>query len=114
MGRSPSQHIGLLRVFEDQHQLINTVDFVLDALNEWAKSIGDVVNERVRDPIRRDGDVILELLDAPTDILRVGRRSEMELPVNQSIISIRSTPRYGELKEYAPITSPRGRRRYNN
>ena len=96
MGRSPSQHIGLFRVFEDQYQLIDTVDFVLDALNQWSKCIGDVVDERVRDPIRCDGDVILELLDAPTDILRVGRRSKMELPTDQSIVSTRSTPKYGD------------------
>ena len=96
MGRSPSQHIGLLRVFEDQHQLIDTVDFVLDALNQWSKCIGDVVDERVRDPIGRDGGVILDLLDAPTDILRVGRRMEMELPPDQPVVSIRSTPKYGE------------------
>ena len=91
MAHSPSQHIGLLRVFEDQHQLIDTVNFVLDTLDKWSKSIGDVVDERIRYPIRRDGDVILELLDAPSDILRVGRRTEMELPIVQSFISIRST-----------------------
>ena len=96
MVRLPSQHISLLRIFEDQHQLIDTVNFVLDTLNEWSKSIGDVVDERIRDPIGRDGDVILELLDAPSDILRVGRRTEMELPTDQSIISIRPTPKYRE------------------
>ena len=45
----------------DQYRPIDTVDFVLDALNEWSKSIGDVVDGRVRDPIGRDGDVILEM-----------------------------------------------------
>jgi hypothetical protein len=68
---SPSQHIGLFRVLEDQHQLIDAVDFILDALDERSKGVGDIVNECIRDPIGRDRDVILELLDAPSDILRV-------------------------------------------
>ena len=62
MAHSPSQRISLLRVFEDQHQLIvYTVDFILDTPDEWSKSIGDVVDGCARDPIGRDGDVILEM-----------------------------------------------------
>ncbi len=106
MGRSPHHHIDPLRAFEDQHQLIDTIHFVLDALNEGSKSIGDVVDERVRDPIGRDGYVILEPLDTPSDILQVGRRTEMELPTDQSIFSIRSTPKYGEQRKGVHRQSP--------
>lgn len=49
--RLPSKHIALLGVFENQDKLINAVDFILDALDERAERIGDVVNDGIRDPI---------------------------------------------------------------
>lgn len=77
---SPSQHVALFRVFQDQHQLVDTVDLVLDTLNQRAERIGNVVNQRIRDPVGRDGNVILEVFDAASNVLRVWRASEVELP----------------------------------
>jgi hypothetical protein len=69
----------LLGLFEDKHKLIDAVDLVLDALDERAKGVGNVVNKRVRDPVGRDRDVVLEVFDTTTDVLRVGRATEVEL-----------------------------------
>ena len=44
---SPSQHIGLFSFFENKDQLINAVNFIFDALDKWAKSVGDVVNKSI-------------------------------------------------------------------
>lgn len=44
---SPSQHICLFSFFENKHQLINAVDFIFDALDKWAKSVGNVVDEGI-------------------------------------------------------------------
>ena len=72
------QHIALLRLLQNQHQLVNTVDLVLDPLDERPKRVRDIINQRVRDPVGRDADVVLELLDAPPHVLRVRRRAEVE------------------------------------
>ena len=76
---APSQHVTLLSFFQNKHQLVDAVDLVLNALNERSERIRDVVNEGVRNPIRRDADIIFQLLDPPPDILWVGSRPEVEL-----------------------------------
>jgi hypothetical protein len=78
---APPQHITLLGLLQDQHQFIDRVDLVLDILDERSESVGDVVDEGVRDPIRGDVDVVLELLDAATDVLRMRGATEVELRV---------------------------------
>jgi hypothetical protein len=55
----PPKHVGLLCLFENEHELIDAVDFIFDALDERAKRVGDVVDERIADPIGSDGDVVL-------------------------------------------------------
>ena len=77
--RLPSQHVTLLGLLEDQDKLINTVDFILDTLNKRPEGIGDIVNERVRYPVRRDTDVVLQLLYPTSHVLWVWRRTEMKL-----------------------------------
>jgi hypothetical protein len=74
-----SQHITLFSIFENEHQLIDTVDFIFDILDERSKGIGNVVNESIRYPVRGDIDKVLELLDTPSNILRMGCASKMEL-----------------------------------
>lgn len=76
---SPSQHVTLLRILQYQYQLVNTVYFVLDTLNERTESVGDVVDESVRDPVGRDRDIIFQVLDTASDVLGVGSASEVEL-----------------------------------
>jgi hypothetical protein len=76
---SPSQHVALLGLLEDKDELVDAVDLILDALYERSKSVGDVVDEGVRDPVRGDANVIFELLDPPADVLRVWGRAEVEL-----------------------------------
>lgn len=51
---SPSQHITLFSILDDEHQLIDTVDFVFDTLNQWTKGIGNIVDQGVGDPVRSD------------------------------------------------------------
>lgn len=75
----PSQHITLLGILDDQYQLIDTIDFIFDTLNQRTKGISDVINERIRDPVRSDRDVIFELLDTSPDVLGVGCTSKVEL-----------------------------------
>lgn len=41
------QHVALVRILEDQYQLINAVNFVLDVLDKRSKRVGDVVNDCV-------------------------------------------------------------------
>ena len=55
------------------------VDFVLDILNEWSKCIGNIVNQSIRDPVGRNVNVILQLLNTSPDVLRMRCRPEMEL-----------------------------------
>ena len=50
-GHTPSQHVALFGVLQNQHQLVDTVNFVFDALNQGAKRIGDIIDEGVGDPI---------------------------------------------------------------
>jgi len=78
----PPQHIALLGIFNDQHQLIDTVDFVFDTLNQRTEGIGDIIDQGVRNPVGCYRDVIFELLNSASDILRVGCTSEMELPIS--------------------------------
>lgn len=77
--RAPPQHVALLGLLEDQDKLIDAVDLILDALDKGSKGIGNVINERVRDPIRGDADVVLQLLNTPSYILRMWCRAEVEL-----------------------------------
>lgn len=44
---NPSQHVTLLRLFENEHKLIYRVDFVLDGLNQRPEGVGDVVDEGI-------------------------------------------------------------------
>ena len=76
---SPSQHVTLFSFFENQHQLIDTVDLVLDALDQRAERIGNVVDQGVGDPVGGDGDVVFEMLDSSADILWMRRAPEVEL-----------------------------------
>jgi len=79
LGHAPSQHVALFSVLQNQHQLVDTVDFVFDALNEGAECVGDIIDESVGDPIRSDIDVILELFYPPSHVLRVWCRAEVKL-----------------------------------
>ena len=78
-GAYPPQHVALLRLLEDQHQLVDAVDLVLDALDKRAKRIGDIVDEGIGYPVGGDADVVLELLYAPADVLRMWSWPEVEL-----------------------------------
>jgi hypothetical protein len=78
----PSQHIALLGILDYQDQLIDTIDFVFDTLNQRTESIGDIINKGVRDPVGCYGDVIFELLNSASHILGVGCTSEVELLIS--------------------------------
>lgn len=75
----PSQHVTLLCILQDKHEFVDTIDFVLDALDEWTEGIGDIVNESVGYPVRRNADVVFQLLDTSPYILRVRGRAVVEL-----------------------------------
>jgi len=74
-----AQHVALLGLLEDEHELVDAVHFVLDALDERTERVGDVVDEGIGYPVGRDADVVLELLYAPSNILWVGRGAEVKL-----------------------------------
>ena len=74
-----TQHVALLGVLEDKHELVNAVDFVFDALDERPERVRDVVDQRVRYPVGRDADVVFELLDAPSHVLWMRSWPEVEL-----------------------------------
>ena len=76
---APPQHVTLLRLLQDEHQFVNAVDFVLDALNQWAEGIRDIVNQSVGYPIRGDADVVFQLLDTSSYILRMRCWAVVEL-----------------------------------
>ena len=75
----PSKHITLLCFLQNQNQLINAIYFKLDTLNQRAKSIGDVIDKSVRDPIRGHGNVVFKVLDSASDVLGVRSTSEVKL-----------------------------------
>ena len=75
----PPQHVALLCLLQYQDKFVDAVDLVFDILDERPKRIGDVVDQGVRDPVGGDAYEVLELLDAPAHVLRVRRRSEVEL-----------------------------------
>jgi hypothetical protein len=75
----PSQHITLFGIFDNQYQLIDTINFVLDTLDQRTERIRDIIDKSVRDPVGCDGNIIFELLDTPSDVLRVWCASEVEL-----------------------------------
>ena len=75
----PPQHVTLLRLFQNKHELIDTVNFVLDTLDERTKSIGYVIDQGVGYPVRGNADVVLQLLNAPADVLGVWCWTEVEL-----------------------------------
>jgi hypothetical protein len=54
----PPQHVALLCIFENKYQLIDAVDLIFNALDEWAKCVCDVVNKCIRNPIRCNIDII--------------------------------------------------------
>ncbi len=74
-----AQHVALLGVLENEHELVDAVDFILDALDERAERIGDVIYERIGDPVGRDADVVFQLLDASSHVLWMGCWAEVEL-----------------------------------
>lgn len=86
-GYSPPQHVTLLGFLEDQDQLIDRVDLVFDVLNQRPERIRDVIDQGVRDPIRRDVDIVFELLDTSSDVLRVRRATEVELLRESELVS---------------------------
>ena len=102
--RSPPQHVALLCFLEYQHQLVDTVDLVLDTLDQRPKGIGNVVDQGVRDPIRCDRDVIFEMLDSPADVLRMRRAAEVELRMSVSKAPCGSMN--GQVIGDSPIRSP--------
>jgi len=77
-----TQHVRLLGLLKDEHQLVDTVDFILDALDQRSERIRDVVDERVRDPVGSDAYVVLKLFDSPSYILWMGSWPEVELQVH--------------------------------
>ena len=76
---NPPQHITLLRLLEYKHQLVNTVNFVFNILDERREGVCDVVDERIGDPVGCDADVVFELFDPSSDVLWVGCRAKVEL-----------------------------------
>ena len=64
-----AQHVALLCVLENEHELVDAVDFIFDALNERAESVGDVVDKGVRYPVGGDGDVVFKLLNSAADVV---------------------------------------------
>jgi hypothetical protein len=78
-GADSPQHIALLTFFNDEHQLVNRVDFKLNALDERTKSIGDVIDKRVGNPVGCNAYVVFQLFDPAAHILRVWGRAEVEL-----------------------------------
>ena len=76
---TPSQHVALFSVLQDQHQFVDTVDFILDALNQGTKRVCDVIDKCIGNPIRGNVDIIFELFDPPPHILWVGCWAEVEL-----------------------------------
>ena len=79
LGHAPSQHVALFSVLQNQHQLVDTVNFVFDTLNQGTERIGDIIDKSVGDPIRSDVDVILELFYPPSHVLRVWCWAEVKL-----------------------------------
>lgn len=77
----------MVGIFQYQHELVDRVYLVLDVLDEGTECIGDVIDERVRDPIGCDIDVVLELFDTASHILRMRCASEMELNNTSKISS---------------------------
>jgi hypothetical protein len=71
----------LLSVLENQHKLVDAVDFVFDALDQRAERISDIVDKRIGDPVGRDTDIVFKLLDAPPNVLWVRSWTEVELPM---------------------------------
>jgi hypothetical protein len=78
-----TQHVRLLCLLKDEHQLVDTVDFVFDALDQRSERVRDVIDEGVRDPVGRDADVVFKLFDSPSYVLWMGSRAEMELQVRK-------------------------------
>lgn len=76
-----TQHVRLLGLLKDEHELVDTVDFVLNALDQRSERVRDVVDERVRDPVGCDADVVFKMLDSPSYVLWMGSRAEVELQV---------------------------------
>jgi len=69
----------LLHLLKDEHELINAVNFVLNALDERTERISNVVDERIGNPVRRDADIVFQLFDATSYILWMGSGTEVEL-----------------------------------
>lgn len=46
-GPDSPQHVTLFGLFQDQHQFVDTIDFILNALDKWTESIGNIVDECV-------------------------------------------------------------------
>jgi hypothetical protein len=69
----------LFGVLENQHQFVDTIDFILNALDQWTESIGDVIDQCVGDPIRSDRYIVSQLFNPSPDVQSVGCRLEMEL-----------------------------------
>jgi hypothetical protein len=84
----PPQHVTLFGLFQNQYQLVDTVDFILYTLNQRAEGIGDIVDEGVGDPVGSDGDIVFEVFNTPSDVLRVRRAPEVELPPSVSLRSM--------------------------
>lgn len=82
-GYSPPQHVALLGLLQYQHEFVYAIYLILNALDERTKCIRDIVNECIGDPIGSNTDVVLQLLNAPTDVLRMWCGSEMKLPQSQ-------------------------------
>jgi hypothetical protein len=78
-GTYAPEHVGLLGFFEDEHKLVDGVDFVFDTLDEGTEGVGDIVDEGVGDPVGGYGDVVFELFDPATDVLRMGSWAEVKL-----------------------------------
>ena len=75
----PSKHVALLGILENEDKLVDAVDFVLNALNKRPERVRDVVDERVRDPIGRDRNVVAQMLDAAAYVLWVWSWAEVKL-----------------------------------
>ena len=76
---APSQHVAVLRILQDKHEFVDAIDLILDALNKRTERVRNVVDERVRYPVRCDRDVVAKLFDSAANVLWMRCCAEMEL-----------------------------------
>jgi hypothetical protein len=66
------------RAIRTQQQLMDTISLVPDPLDQQPKLIGDLVDQRTQCPVRGGRDVVFELFDSASDVLRVMGTTKVE------------------------------------